>query len=70
MRLHGARKVDLRQGKTLGKQERLQVWKRPQNQTALSRHQWGQLPREIIVRVPIQVRGFRVRTLWIVTTLT
>jgi len=73
MRLHGARKVDLRQGKNLGKQDRLQVWKRPQNQTALSRHQWGQLPREItvrIVRVLIQVRGFRVRTLWIVTTLT
>jgi hypothetical protein len=73
MRLHQARKADLRCGKRLGKQDRLVVWKRPQNQTSMSDEQWRQLPRTIavrIVRVPIAVRGFRVQTLWIVTTLT
>jgi hypothetical protein len=72
MRLHQARKVDLRCGKPLGKQDRLVVWKRPQNQTSIPDEDWRQLPRTIAVRilcVRIPVRGFRVKKLWIVTTL-
>ena len=73
MRLHQARKVDLRRGTRLGKEDRLVLWKRPRRQKGWSKEQWKQLPKSLpvrIVRLPIQCRGFRVRTLWIVTTLT
>ena len=70
MRLHQARKVDLRRGTRLGKEDRLVLWNRPQRQQGWSK---DQLPKSLpvrIVRLPIQCCGFRVRTLLIVTTLT
>ena len=73
MRLHQARKVDLRRGTRLGKEDRLVLWKRPQRQQGWSKDQCKQLPKSLpvrIVRLPIQCCGFRVRTLLIVTTLT
>jgi hypothetical protein len=72
MRLHQGRRADMRYGKRLGKYDRLVIWKRPQNQSTLSNEGWSRLPDTIrvrIVRIQIAMRGFRVRTLWIVTTL-
>jgi hypothetical protein len=73
MRLHQARKVDLRKGLRLGKQDRLVEWKRPQRQKGWSQDQWKQLPKTMqlrVLRLQVEVRGFRVKQLWIVTTLT
>ena len=73
MRLHQARKADLRRGTRLGKQDRLVVWKRPQRQKGWSQSQWKELPETMrlrVVRLRVEVRGFRVKQLWIVTTLT
>ena len=72
MRLHQRRRADLRFGQRLGKEDRLVIWKRPQNQGPLTHEQWNQLPDSIpmrIVRIHIGIRGFRVRTLWVATTL-
>lgn len=73
MRLHQARQIDLRQGKRLGKEDRLVVWERPQIQKGWTRQQWNALPGAIAVRLlrlNIQNRGFRPQQLVIVTTLT
>lgn len=74
MRLHQARKVDMRCGKKLGKLDRLAVWKRPQNRTTgWSKDEWKQLPKTLavrVIRIKIQSRGFRDQWLWIATTLT
>lgn len=72
MRLHQARKVDLRKGKRLGKNERLVVWKRPKRTAHWSPEEWNALPETLtlrIVRVQISVPGFRVQSFWLVTTL-
>ncbi|MGC8000355.1 IS4 family transposase, partial [Salmonella enterica] len=72
MRLHQARKVDLRKGKRLGKNERLVVWKRPKRTAHWSPEEWNALPETLtlrIVRVQINVPGFRVQSFWLVTTL-
>jgi len=72
MRLHQARKVDLRKGTRLGKEDRLVVWKRPPRQKGWSQSQWKELPQTMqlrVVRLQVEVRGFRVKQLWIVTTL-
>lgn len=73
MRLHQARKIDLRQGKRLGKEDRLVLWERPQIQKGWTQQQWDALPGAIAVRLlrlHIQNRGFRPQQLVIVTTLT
>lgn len=73
MRLHQARKADMRRGKKLGKLDRLVVWKRPQRQKGWSEHEWKHLPKTLTVRVmrlTIQGRGFRDKWLYIATTLT
>lgn len=73
MRLHQARKLDLRHATRLGKHDWLVTWKRPQWRPGLIRSQWEELPKTLTVRVAhlqVKVRGFRVKELWIVTTLT
>ena len=74
MRLHQARKVDMRCGKKLGKLDRLAEWKRPQRpKKGWSKDEWRQLPNTLairVVRLKIQNRGFRPHQLWIATTLT
>jgi len=73
MRLHQARRVDLRRGKPLGKEDRLMEWKRGQRRKGWSKQDWDRLPKSIVVRVVrlrIQSRGMRTKMLWIVTTLT
>jgi hypothetical protein len=74
-RLHGGRSrtVDFRQGKRLGRQDRLMTWDRPTVcPRGLSREQWMSLPEHLTVRVlrfTPQVPGFRSRTIVVATTL-
>ncbi len=68
-----SRKIDLRRGKPLGKNERLVTWSkgacRPKY---LSAPEWDRLPDTVTVRVlkvRAHVRGFRTRSVLLVTTL-
>jgi len=72
-RLHHQRKVDLRKGQRLGKNDRLMVWKKGCMQSRILTHQqWQQMPSQITVRIIrfcAAIRGFRHRRLTVVTTL-
>ncbi len=72
-RLHQARPADLRQGKRLGKNDRLFTWLRPKQKPRYLPQSLGQLiPEKLAVRVlrfQLQVRGFRVKAVTLVTTL-
>lgn len=73
MRAHQMRKLDYRQGQRLGQHDRLVVWKRPAAPGAgWSREDWNALPKQItlrIVRIQIEIEGFRIRQYDLVTTL-
>jgi hypothetical protein len=72
-RLHGARKVDFRKARRLGKNEGLFVWAKGYQQSQiLTPEEWGLLPVEITVRLirfTATIRGFRGRRITLVTTL-
>jgi hypothetical protein len=72
-RLHHQRKVDLRKGKRLGKNDRLFVWEKGCMQSRiLTPKQWQQMPAQITVRIirfGAVIRGFRHRRVTLVTTL-
>ncbi len=72
-RLHQARPADLRKGKRLGKKDRLFLWEKPSLRPAyLPRCLWKAIPKQLSVRVlrfSLQVPGFRVRSVTLVTTL-
>ncbi len=72
-RLHQARPADLRQGKRLGKNDRLFVWRKPwQRPRYLPKVLWKSIPEQLSVRVlrfSLQVPGFRVHSVTLVTTL-
>ena len=72
-RLHQARPADLRQGKRLGKQDRLMIWSKPALPPPyLPQAVWKRIPQELSVRVlrfSLYVPGFRVRSVTMVTTL-
>ena len=74
MRLHQRRTVDFRQGKRLGPLDRLITWNRPAARAVgWSREQWDALPKELtlrVVRIKVEIKGFRVRQYDLVTTLT
>ena len=73
MRLHQKRKSDFRQGRPLGSYDRLIVWKKPQSPIGFSRREWRRLPREMplrAVRIFVSIKGFRSRTVDLVTTFT
>ncbi len=72
VRKHQHRRTDFRTGKHLGKDDHLVVWTRPKRPKWMSIEQHATLPdeltlREIRIRVP--QKGFRTRTLVVVTTL-
>lgn len=73
-RNHQARKLDFRQGKKLGPNERHQVWKKPPRSAwcQLSKEQWESLPDELDVRI-IRTKGpdreGKQRTRYVITTL-
>lgn len=73
MRLHHARKVDLREGRRLGADDRLVVWRKPQIRSAvISDEQWAALPETLsvrLIRLQVAAPGFRTRTVVLVTTL-
>lgn len=74
MRLHQRRKVDFRKGKRLGDHDRIQTWLRPgrPKDHHLTKEQWAELPGELevrIIRMRVQVPGFRTSEITLVTTL-
>ena len=74
MRLHQRRRPDFRQGKRLGPLDRLIIWTRPtMRASGWSREQWNTLPEKLnlrVVRIKVEVKGFRVHQYDLVTTLT
>jgi hypothetical protein len=73
MRAHQCRQLDYRQGRRLGRYDRLVSWQKPQRLKGWDKAQWDALPEQItvrIVRIFIEVKGFRVRRYDLVTTLT
>jgi hypothetical protein len=72
-RLHGARKVNFRKARRLGKNDGLFVWvKGYQQSQILTPQEWGLLPAQITVRLirfTATIRGFRGRRITLVTTL-
>lgn len=72
-RVHQCLKVDMRRGRCLGRGDRLYVLKRsPSKYRSMTREQWASLPKELtvrLIRVVINVPGFRVKKMTLVTTL-
>lgn len=73
-RLHQARGGDLRHGKRLGKNDRLVVWNKPKNweRRYLPLALWKHIAPELSVRIlrySLRRRGYRTRSLTLVTTL-
>jgi putative transposase len=72
VRKHQHRRTDFRTGRRLGKDDHLVYWARPQRPKWMSVEQYAALPdeltlREIRIRVP--QKGFRTKSLVVVTTL-
>jgi hypothetical protein len=74
MRLHQARKVSFREGRRLGRDDRLLTWKRPAQRTeAWSLEEWEALPESLslrLIRLQVRTPGFRTRSVTLVTALT
>ena len=74
LRLHQARKVSFREGRRLGKDDRLMTWQKPAQRTeAWSLDEWEALPAELslrLIRLSVSTPGFRTRSVTLVTTLT
>lgn len=74
MRIHHSRPTDLRKGKRLGKNDRLVTWTKPRcRPKGFTKHQWDQLPQSLtlrMLRIQIDVPGFRTESIVGVTTLT
>jgi len=72
-RLHGARKVDFRKGQRVGKNDRVYTWEKPKRRPkTLSQQLFEQLSETLSVRVlrfAITQKGFRSKTITVVTTL-
>jgi hypothetical protein len=74
-RLHQRRKADFRRGRRLGHDDQLVTWSRPEQWFAsfgLSRKQFAQLPETLtlrLIRITQVPKGFRSRTILVVTTL-
>lgn len=72
-RLHQARPADLRQGRRLGKNDRLVTWPKPWLKPRyLPNTLWKRIPSELTVRMvrfQLQVPGYRPKSVTLVTTL-
>lgn len=72
-RLHGSRTADFRRGQRLGPMDRRITWMRPREVPAgLSLREWLAFPATLtvrLVRVRVEEKGFRTRTVTLVTTL-
>jgi len=73
MRLHQARKIDLRKGQRLGPNDYLVTWHQPgQRPPGLSPEEFAALPATLTVRIlklEVSAKGFRTRAITLVTTL-
>ena len=73
LRLNGSRPHDFRQGRRLGRYDRLVTWEKPARQTrTVSKKLWRTLPASFtlrLIRYPVAIRGFRTREIFLVTTL-
>ena len=74
LRLHQARKVSFREGRRLGKDDRLVTWQKPvQRLEAWSLEEWAALPESLslrLIRLYVSTPGFRTREVTLATTLT
>jgi hypothetical protein len=73
VRQHQCRRTDFRRGEQLGEADHLVVWQRPQCPEWMDEETYATIPETLTVRelrVRVDVRGFRVRELVVVTTLT
>jgi Transposase DDE domain/Insertion element 4 transposase N-terminal len=72
-RLHQMRKKDMRQGKSLGRWDRLVTWLKPINRpSGLSREAFAALPKTIqlrMIKLKVSVAGFRSKEITLITTL-
>lgn len=73
MRLHQMRRADFRTGSALGPEDRLVTWQKPAQRTpAWSVEEFAALPETLtlrMVRLHVAAKGFRTRTVVLVTTL-
>jgi hypothetical protein len=72
VRKHQLRRTDFREGKRLGKNDHLICWARPQRPKWMSAEQYARLPDELTlreVRIRVAQKGFRTKTIVVVTTL-
>jgi putative transposase len=73
VRKHQLRRTDFREGKRLGKDDHLVSWSKPERPKGMSKQEYAALPAEWTlreVRVRVARKGFRTRSLVVVTTLT
>ncbi len=74
MRLHQARGVDFRRGTAMGPDDRLVTWRKPGQRTdAWSEEEFAALPETLtlrMIRLSVAAKGFRTRSVVLVTTLT
>ena len=73
MRAHQGRKIDMGKGQSLGEGDRLMTWSRPQRPKGYDKDQWEALPESLDIRVvtfEVRQKGFRTRSITLVTTLT
>lgn len=72
VRKHQLRATDFRTGRWLGRDDHLVCWSKPQRPTWMSQDQYDCLPESLPlreVRVRVEQKGFRTKTLLVVTTL-
>ena len=72
VRKHQARATDFRTGERLGKDDHLIFWARPRRPKWMSAEQYAALPTELTlreVRIHVAQKGFRTKSLVVVTTL-
>src|SRR3954453_14742712 len=71
-RLHQQKQPDFRRGRRLGSEDRIVTWSRPGRPAWMDKATYEQIPETLevrLMRVRVQIRGFRTRVLDIVTTL-
>jgi Transposase DDE domain len=71
-RLHQQKQTDFRRGRRLGSEDQIVTWSRPGRPAWMDKATYEQIPETLevrLMRVRVQIRGFRTRVLDIVTTL-
>jgi hypothetical protein len=72
VRKHQLRRTDFREGKRLGKDDHLISWSKPPRPKWMSAQQYAELPEELTlreVRIRVARKGFRTKTIVVVTML-